>query len=148
MAEYFLPDVNVLKQQVCDYEVKILTPPEFDEYYTNEWHNALNIMRKDDYKLAVGAYDNGKLIGLAGAVADCDTMWQIGVDVKSEYRKRNIASTITSTLALEILKRDIVPFYCCAWSNIKSVRNAISSGFKPAWVEITAKPIDFINTML
>ena len=74
-------------------------------------------------------------------------MWQIGVDVNEEYRNRNIASTITSRLALEVLKQDKVPFYCCAWSNIKSVRNAIKSGFKPAWVEVTAKPIEFINDM-
>ena len=27
--------------------------------------------------LGVGAYDNGKLVGLAGCSADCEDMWQI-----------------------------------------------------------------------
>ena len=38
-----------------------------------------------------------------------------------------------------------VPFYCAAWSNIKSVRNALKSGFKPAWVELTARDSDFVD---
>ena len=31
--------------------------------------------------LAVGAYDGARLVGLAGCSADCESMWQIGVDV-------------------------------------------------------------------
>ena len=71
-------------------------------------------------------------------------MWQIGVDVLPEERRQGIASAITSRLAKEILARGKVPFYCCAWSNIKSARNAIKSGFRPAWVEMTVKPIKFV----
>ena len=74
-------------------------------------------------------------------------MWQIGVDVLPEYRKNGIASALTSRLALEIVKRGKVPFYCAAWSNIKSVRNAIKSGFRPAWVEMTAKTQEFVDSM-
>ena len=95
----------------------------------------------------MAAYDGDKMIGLAGCSADCDTMWQIGVDVLPEYRKQGIASAITSRLAVEILKRGKVPFYCCAWSNVKSARNAVKSGFRPAWVTVTAKPEEFIAKM-
>lgn len=66
-------------------------------------------------------------------------MWQIGIDVLPEYRRQGIASALTSRLALEILSRGKVPFYCAAWSNIRSVRNAIKSGFRPAWADITAR---------
>jgi hypothetical protein len=41
----------------------------------------------------------------------------------------------------------IVPFYCAAWSNIRSVRNAIRSGFRPAWVELTVRKADFVDEM-
>ena len=74
-------------------------------------------------------------------------MWQIGVDVLPDYRRKGIASALTSQLALEILKRDKVPFYCCAWSNLRSARNAIKSGFRPAWVEMTIKSNEFIHKM-
>ena len=60
---------------------------------------------------------------------------------------KGIASALTSTLAIEILQRGKVPFYCCAWSNIKSARNAIRSGFRPAWVEMTVKSQKMVDEM-
>ena len=147
MAEYFLPDVNVLRPLDCEYELRILTPKDFAELYLPQWSNALCKDRRHLDVLGVGAYDNGKLVGLAGCSADCDTMWQIGVDVLPEYRRRGIASALTSRLAMEILERGRVPFYCAAWCNVKSVRNAIKSGFRPAWVEMTAKPCGTVDEM-
>ena len=97
--------------------------------------------------LAIGAYDGDTLIGMAGCSADCDSMWQIGIDVLPAYRRQGIASALTSRLAIEIFNRGKVPFYCAAWSNVKSVRNAIRSGFRPAWVEMTAKPIAYVDGM-
>jgi len=37
---------------------------------------------------------------MAGASADCEMMWQIGVDVKSEYRNRGVASVLTNKLVI------------------------------------------------
>ena len=147
MAEYFLPDINELKEHPCDYEQRILFPEDFCQYYTDEWRNALCADRKHLDKLAVGAFDHGKLVGLAGCSADCETMFQIGVDVLPEYRRKGIASSITGKLAMEILKLGKVPFYCAAWSNIRSVRNAIKCGFRPAWVELTARNSEFVDKM-
>ena len=147
MAEYFLPDVNKLKELPCDYEIKVLQPDEFAAFYTAEWSNALCEKRKQLDMLCVGAFDDGRLIGLAGCSADCETMYQIGVDVLPEYRKRGVASAITSRLAIETLKLGKVPFYCAAWSNIGSVRNALRCGFKPAWVELTARDAAFVDEM-
>ena len=151
MAEYFLPDVTVLRERTvedaCPYKLKILTQEDFSELYLPEWSNALCEKRKELDVLGVGAYDGDKLVGLAACSADCETMWQIGIDVLPEYRRQGIASTLTSRLASEILKRGRVPFYCAAWSNVRSVRNAIKSGFRPAWVEMTAKPIDVVDGM-
>ena len=151
MAEYFLPDVDVLRQRTvedaCPYELRILTQEDFADLYLPEWSNALCKDRKHLDVLGVGAYDNGRLVGLAGCSADCDTMWQIGIDVLSEYRRQGIASALTRRLAIEILNRGKVPFYCAAWCNVKSVRNAIKSGFRPAWVEMTAKSCETVDGM-
>ena len=151
MAEYFLPDVDALSaidlERTLPYEIRILTQEDFSPLYTPDWSNALCEARKQLDVLGVGAYDGEKLIGLAGASADCDSMWQIGVDVLSEYRRQGIASAITNRLAKEILKRGKVPFYCAAWCNVKSVRNAVKSGFLPAWVEMTAKPCETVDGM-
>ena len=147
MAEYFLPELSALRPITCGYELRILHPEDFEELYTEQWSNALCKDRKQLDVLGVGAYDDGKLIGLAGCAADGREMWQIGIDVRKEYRHQGLAASLTSHLALEILKRDKVPFYCAAWSNIPSVRNAIRSGFRPAWVEMTAKEEAYVNEM-
>ncbi len=147
MAEYFLPDVDHLRPLQCLYELRVLTAADFAELYLPEWSNALCAQRAHLDVLGIGAYVNGKLVGLAGCSADCDTMWQIGVDVLPAYRRQGIASAMTSRLAIEILNRGKVPFYCAAWSNVKSVRNAIKSGFRPAWVEMTAKSCQMVEEM-
>ena len=147
MAEYFLPDLSALHRLDCPYELRILTQKDFSELYLPEWSNALCEKRKELDVLGVGAYDGERLVGLAGCSADCDTMWQIGIDVLPEYRRQGISSALTSRLAIEILSRGKVPFYCAAWSNVRSVRNAIKSGFRPAWVEMTAKPCETVNEM-
>ncbi len=147
MAEYFLPDVTKLKPLPCSYELRFLSPADFADCYIPQWGNALCEKRKQLDVLALAAYDKGRMIGMAGCSADCETMWQIGIDVLPEYRRKGIAAALTSTLAVEVLGRGIVPFYCCAWSNLKSARNAIKSGFKPAWVQLTVKKNDFIRQM-
>ncbi len=145
MAEYFLPDLNVFAPCDCGYKIKILEPTDFAGLYLPEWSNALCEKRKELDVLAVGAYDGETLVGLAGCSADCDAMWQIGIDVLPAYRRYGIASALTGKLAAETLRREKVPFYCCAWSNIPSARNAIRSGFRPAWVQVTAKRAEQIE---
>ena len=145
MAEYYLPDVNRLTALPTPYELRVLNQDDFKELYLPEWSNALCSDRKELDVLGVGAYDGEKLVGLAGCSADADEMWQIGVDVLPEYRRKGIASAITSRLAVEILERGKVPFYCTAWSNMRSVRNAVKSGFIPAWAEMTVKPVSVVD---
>lgn len=127
MAEYWLPDVNKLFSETESgknrnaFVTKILEPRDFQNLYVDEWSNALCADRKNLDVLAVAAFDSDskKPVGLAGCSADCDTMWQIGVDVLPGFRRKGIASA----------------------------RNAIRSGFRPAWCELTAKPIEEIEKM-
>lgn len=147
MAEYFLPNLRALKPLDCSYTTRLLHSEDFAALYTPQWSNALCEKRKELDVLGVGAYDEETLVGLAACSADCESMWQIGIDVLPAYRRQGIACALTSRLAIEILERGKVPFYCAAWSNIKSVRNAIKSGFLPAWVEMTAKSSSFVDEM-
>lgn len=142
LAEYFLPDLANLKSIPCAYPTKILHQEDFQDLYTNAWSNALCYDRKHLDILGIGAYHNNQLIGLAACSMDGEDMWQIGIDVLPEYRHQGIAASLTSQLAIEILAHDKVPFYCCAWGNIASKRNANNAGFKTAWIEMTAQPIE------
>ena len=147
MAEYYLPDMKLFKELPCQYEMRVLEQADLKNLYLPQWSNALCSDRKERDVLGVGAYDGEKLVGLAGCSADADEMWQIGVDVLQDYRRKGIASALTAKLGLEIMKRGKVPFYCTAWSNVRSVRNAVKSGFLPAWVEMTIKPVESIDEM-
>ena len=146
-SEYWLPDINALQPLRCEYELRILTQKDFAGLYLPEWSNALCEKRAELDVLGVGAYDGRVLVGLAGCSADCETMWQIGVDVLPGYRRKGIAAALTSQLAVEILKRDKVPFYCCAWCNLASARNAVKSGFRPAWTEMDVRCLEDIAVM-
>ena len=147
MAEYFLPDAARRPPRTCPFEMRLLAPADFAGLYLPQWSNALCAERAGLDMLAVGAYDGGQLIGLAGASADCDAMWQIGVDVLPAYRRQGVAAALTGRLAGEVFARGKVPFYCCAWSNVASARNAIASGFRPAWVQLTVRPVSDIDAM-
>lgn len=159
MAEYFLPDVTVLTGGESGshepwvgvsgtiYEIRLLESRDFQNLYLPQWSNALCEKRRELDVLGVGAYRENRLIGLAACSTDCENMWQIGIDVLPEFRRQGIASSLTTRLAREILGGGKVPFYCCAWSNIGSARNAIRSGFRPAWVELTVKPKEFVDEM-
>lgn len=147
MAEYFLPDLTQLKELPCPFQLAVLHPEQLTPLYTEQWGNALCSDRKNLDVLAVGAFDRDTLVGLAGCSADCETMYQIGVDVLPGYRRQGIACALTSRLALESLALGKVPFYCAAWSNIPSVRNAVKSGFRPAWVELTARNHAFTDRL-
>ena len=96
-------------------------------------------------RLAAGAYDGQKLIGFAGSEACCDSMWQIGIDVMPEYRRKGVASALTSRLALEILQIGKVPFTGNVWANIPSFKTQFTSGFRPAWVEMQSDSTDVIS---
>lgn len=87
------------------------------------------------------AYENGEIAGVAGASNDTDQIWQIGIDVVPEKQKHYVATDIVKIISNEVLKRDKIPYYGTAWSNIASERVAINSGNKPVWVEMKAKKI-------
>ena len=133
------PDAVFGADLTCPYKTREMHPEDFRELYLPEWGNALCSDRKELDMLGVGAYDGDRLIGLAGCSADCGEMWQIGIDVLPEYRRQGVASVLTNRLARAVFERGIVPFYAFAWSNVRSVKNAIRSGFSPAWVAMTAK---------
>ena len=147
MHNFYLPDPERIygTELPCAYEMREMHPEDFTELYVPDWSqgvpkwsNALSHARKELDVLGVGAFDGGELIGLAACSADCPEMWQIGIDVLPEYRQNGIASALTNRLARAILERGKVPFYAAAWANVRSVKNGLRSGFRPAWSVITA----------
>ena len=141
MHTVYLPDPERIfsTELSCPFELRVLSQKDFSELYLPEWGNALCSDRKELDILGVGAYDKGRLVGLSGCSADCPEMWQIGIDVLPDYRQKGIASALTNRLAREIFDAGKIPFYASAWSNIRSIKNGLRSGFRPGWVAITSR---------
>jgi predicted GNAT family acetyltransferase len=93
---------------------------------------------RPDMMAAVAVCD-GTVVGIAGASADSETMWQIGVDVLPEYQEKGIGKAIVGTLTLSILREGVTPYYSTITSNLQSRQLAASLGYWPAWVEMYAR---------
>jgi len=139
VGHYFLPDNNLSLLSMSDgFDVEVLERDDILELYGlyPDFKNALgydeNHPRPDI--LATLARVDANVVGMAGASADCEMLWQIGIDVYPEYRDRGIAAMLTNRLAIEILERGKIPYYGTSYSNVASQRVAHRAGFKPAWV--------------
>lgn len=102
---------------------------------------ALGYSQESDRRdmLAVVAYEKGEILGVAAASNDTDDIWQIGVDVVPEKQRRHGATDIVRIISNEVLKRNKIPYYGTAWSNIASKRVAMNARYKPVWVEMKAR---------
>ena len=137
----FSPKPEIVELQT-DLRVRWLEGEEIAPYYgREEFSNALcdkfHPERPD--VLAVVALDGDTVMGMAGCSADTSELWQIGIDVLPEYRKRGVGRTLVTLLRNEALRRGAIPYYGTSLSNLPSWRIALGSGFYPLWVETESR---------
>jgi GNAT superfamily N-acetyltransferase len=89
---------------------------------------------------AVAKY-NGEIASIATASADCDVMWQIGVDTMEPYRNRGLGKATVSAVTEYLLEHGVIPYYSTFESNTASRATAAALGYKPAWVELYAREL-------
>lgn len=112
------------------------------ELYPSAFHNAIseteNLLRPD--VIALAALEGETIVALAGASADAENFWQVGIDVLPAWRGRGLGSLLVENLCARMEERGAVPFYGTAPANLHSQNIALNCGFRPAWVELTSKP--------
>ena len=91
--------------------------------------------------LGVAAFDGDTIIGMAGATADSENLYQIGVNVMPGYGGKGIGTNLVALLKQELLNRGKIPFYGTSVSHILSKNIAVSAGFFPAWAEIYSRKL-------
>ena len=152
LAEYFLPELSDQPLAVPDHlQLRLLYEDELLQLYPDKrFPMALGYTRTEPKKDVIAAVDylGSEIVGVAGASDDCETMWQVGIDVLPTFRGRGYARALVDTLTREIMRLGKVPFYCTAWSNIASKRTAISCGYRDAWVELSVKENAFTEKMI
>jgi GNAT superfamily N-acetyltransferase len=89
--------------------------------------------------LAAVAQRGDRIVGVAGAAADCEELWQIGVDVVEGERGGGIGRAVVGRLTAEVLARGRVPYYSTVVSNLRSTRLALGLGYRLAWTELYAR---------
>lgn len=139
---YYLPlgtpafsaeEINDMKN---NYKITMYEKDEIEQFRGDKrFTAALSFCESAPDMLAFTAEKNGRILGMSGASADSDTMWQIGINVMIDARGQNIGPLLTILLKDEILRRGKLPFYGTGESHIQSQRVAIKSGFFPTWWE-------------
>jgi GNAT superfamily N-acetyltransferase len=135
---YFLPD-KIESLPVPDgFDIALVEGAKIRSLYGTEGiRNAIHLKYDETHPrpdvLVVTAKKNDKIAGMAGASADCEMIWQMGIDVLPDYRGKGLAAALVAKLAKEILLRAKVPYYGTATGNVASQRVAYRAGLKPAW---------------
>lgn len=87
-------------------------------------------------------YDQSHMSGMAGASADGEYLWQIGINVVPECAGKGLAVELVRQIKDEIIRRGKVPFYGTSESHTISQTVGLKAGFVPAWTEIYVKRIE------
>ena len=141
IEEFYLLNENEICRVIPAFDIEILEGAAIKKlYHDPRFHMAMGYTQDSDRRdmLAVAAYENEEILGVAAASNDTDHIWQIGVDVVPEKQRQHVATDIVKIISNEVLKRNKIPYYGTAWSNIASKRVAINAGYRPAWVEMKA----------
>ena len=136
---YYIPDVDRLEMQdeISDYEFRLFDGNTSEIELTSGFENAITFDEngKCISQIAYCAYDNGKIIGVAGADKVNEDIWEVGIEILPEYRKSGLATILTKNLTMKILEKGIVPIWCASSTNIGSQAVANRSNYIPLWVE-------------
>jgi GNAT superfamily N-acetyltransferase len=138
----FLPCAQT--EPTATYPVKWSFDEEIHRFYGDErFPNAIctSFQPERPDRIVVCAYDGDRIMGMAGCSEDAPHWQQIGIDVMPEYRSKGVGTYLVTLLKNKIAERGDVPFYGTDVANYHSWNIALNCGFKPAWVEVGAKPV-------
>ena len=147
---YYLPELSkfVLFEKNHKFKFEFIEKAEISQLYSLKGFDYalqydVNSLHPEELVVIVKYNDN--VIGIASAVSECETMWQINVDVVSEFRGNNLATIAVNMLTNEVLTRGYVPYFSTGIGNIMSQRVAIKSGYLPCWSHCFRTRIDLIK---
>lgn len=144
---HFVPDVNKINLLPLpkDYTLELLWGEEIKKLnYIKGFDNSLVFDENGNTASAVvlAAKFGDEIVGIAGAAAEAEKMWEVGVDVAPPHRKSGLGTALVSGLTAEIIKKGIVPFYSASVTNISSQMVASRSGYIPFWVDSFGTTLD------
>jgi len=86
--------------------------------------------------LAWGFITNGEVVSVAGASEDGPNLHQVGVDTKSAFSGRGIASMLVYQITKDLLRRRRLIYYSTTIDNKASQAVALKIGYHQYWYEV------------
>lgn len=108
----------------------------YEKHELGELTDCSIVSVSEETEFVFAAFDNDNVIGAAPANIRSDSIYEIGIDVLPNYRRAGIASSLTSKLTDEILRRNKIPYATTAWSNIASRGVLQRCNYLPTWVRM------------
>lgn len=144
---YYIPDFKTFEKIETDnnFQYELLEGEEIQKLNgISGFDNSLVFDQDGNTSTCIVFYamKNHEIIALAGASKENEKMWELGVDVKFEYRKNGLGAILISNLADVILEKGVIPFYCASTTNISSQAVAHRSGFMPCFVSTYGNILD------
>lgn len=141
-------DTNIISLSEEKYELgkQLLSGKTRDELYEGNNLKTLCDIEGFENSLAFDAEGNtnttivlcaikdNEIIAIAGA-APTSKLMEVGIDVKKKWRGYGLARLLVRNLTVEILERNMIPFYSASVTNLASQAVAIRSGYMPLWTD-------------
>lgn len=141
-------DTNIISLSEEKYELgkQLLSGKTRDELYEGNNLKTLCDIEGFENSLAFDAEGNtnttivlcaikdNQIIAIAGA-APTGKLMEVGIDVKKKWRGYGLARLLVRNLTVEILERNMIPFYSASVTNLASQAVAIRSGYMPLWTD-------------
>ena len=125
------------------YDIKRYRGKEIEQFRgDNRFCEAYTFCKTAPDIVGVAAIKDGEILGMAGASMDSPMMWQIGINVELNGRRKGIGKMLVSLLKNEILNKGRLPYYGTSMGHIASQKVAIGSGFVPAWAELVTDRLE------
>lgn len=136
--DFFLPrNIEETKVEFNEkYEVRKLTLDEVKQLDKKQFENSI-CEDIELTKITYAAFDNNKIVSVAGSSSNSEKLWWVGVDTLPGYRNQGLATYLVSKVRKKVLSLGKIPAYATWYSNIGSRKTALDAGFTPGFVEIS-----------
>lgn len=124
------------------FRIELLTGKAIEPLYRHEGlQMALSYYTEGDRPdtMASVAWQGEELVGVAACSADNEQMWQVGIDVRPEWRGRGVAKWLVHQVTSAILDSGRIPYYATGLHNLASQRIAAAVGYYPAWTSLWSR---------
>ena len=117
---------------------RIIGKEEIEQYRDDDFSEAFAFDDDAPDEIGVAIMEKGEIVSVSGASSDSPLMWQLGVNTKLDYRGKGYGTSAVEILSDIVLDKGHIPFYGTAFSHISSLNVALSSSFRPMWIELVS----------